>query len=114
MTLLIAFWTRNTVLSNVKLIGEAEEYVEADSYHFVRFKNADKSFAIELADVPIGNYRRIEFSIGVEKEANNSIKPVGDLDPNGLKLGGRVQIPSLRGSTGCGRDLSRTRLSRWI
>ena len=41
-------------LSNVKLIGEAEEYVEADSYHLVRFDNADKSFVIELADVPIG------------------------------------------------------------
>jgi len=70
-------------LSNIKLIGAAGNYVEADSYHLVRFDNRDNSFTIELENVPRQNYETIEFSIGVDATANNSINPIGDLDPNG-------------------------------
>ena len=68
-------------LSNVKLIGDSENYIEADSYHLARFDNGN-AFTIELSDVPRQRYERIEFSIGVDETANNSIKPIGDLDPN--------------------------------
>ncbi|PCI78327.1 MAG: hypothetical protein COB20_06815 [SAR86 cluster bacterium] len=70
-------------LSNIKLVGAAENYVEADSYHLVRFDNRDNSFTIELENVPRQNYETIEFSIGVDATANNSINPIGDLDSNG-------------------------------
>ena len=69
-------------LSNIRLIGESEDYVEADSYHLARFDNGNNAFTIELSDVPRQRYKRIEFSIGVDETANSSIKPIGDLDPN--------------------------------
>ncbi len=69
-------------LSNIKLIGEASEYVEPDSYHLVRFDNKDQSFVIELNNVLPVSYHTIEFSIGVDQLANNSIAARGDLDPN--------------------------------
>ncbi len=69
-------------LSNVTLIGDSENYIEADSYHLARFDNGNNAFTIELSDVPRQRYKRIEFSIGVDETANNSIKPIGDLDPN--------------------------------
>ncbi len=69
-------------LSNVKLMGDSENYIEADSYHLARFDNGNNAFTIELSDVPRQRYKRIEFSIGVDETANNSIRPIGDLDPN--------------------------------
>ena len=70
-------------LSNVKLTDETGSYAETDSYHLARFDNGSSSFTIELKDVPDLEYKRIEFSIGVDKTANSSIKSAGDLDPNG-------------------------------
>ncbi len=70
-------------LSNIKLIGDSENYIEADSYHLARFDNENNSFTVELDKVPRQRYERIEFSIGVDATANNSINSIGDLDPNG-------------------------------
>ncbi len=70
-------------LSNIKLVGESGEFTEPDSYHLVRFDGAEPAFTIILSGVPPGDYQRIEFGIGVDPAANNSLEQRGDLDPNG-------------------------------
>jgi hypothetical protein len=70
-------------LSNVKLHGNDEIFAETDSYHLVRFDNLDGSFRIVLTDVPLRTLDSISFSIGLDAEANSSIRPMGDLDANG-------------------------------
>src|SRR5262249_21271571 len=51
--------------------------------HLVRFDGEEPGFVIMLHDVPRRNYERIEFGIGLDAEANRSLKSRGDLDPNG-------------------------------
>ena len=70
-------------LSNIRLAGRTGAYVEPDSYHLVRFDDAEAIYVVTLHDVPPGHYDRIEFGIGVDPAANRSIEPRGDLDPNG-------------------------------
>jgi hypothetical protein len=70
-------------LSNIRLMGAAGAYVEPGSYHLVRFDGEETTFVIVLRDVPRRRYDRIEFGIGVDAEANRSLKQRGDLDPNG-------------------------------
>ena len=36
-----------------------------------------------LNNVPARDYHQVEFALGVDAEANGSIRSVGDLDPNG-------------------------------
>jgi hypothetical protein len=69
-------------LSNIRLVSEAGAYVESDSYHLVRFDGEEPAFVIVLRDVPHRNYERIEFGVGVDAAANQSLKSRGDLDPN--------------------------------
>jgi hypothetical protein len=69
-------------LSNIRLVSAAGSYVEADSYHLVRFDGDEPAFVIMLHDVPRGEYERIEFGIGVDAAANRSLASRGDLDPN--------------------------------
>jgi hypothetical protein len=70
-------------LSNIRLVSASGTYVESDSYHLVRFDGEEPGFVIVLHDVPRRKYERIEFGIGVDAEANRSLKQRGDLDPNG-------------------------------
>lgn len=70
-------------LTNLRLVSEDGEFREAASYHLVRFDEGDGAFRIELGPVPRRAYNRVEFGIGVDSAANNSIEAVGDLDPNG-------------------------------
>ena len=70
-------------VSNVRLIGEDDSYVEAESYHLARFDNDSGAFTILLPDVPAFAFQRIEFAIGVDAAANESIVFKSDLDPNG-------------------------------
>jgi hypothetical protein len=70
-------------VSNIRLTGGTGAYTEPDSYHLVRFDAADPAFGIVLHDVPRRDYQRIEFGIGVDAAANNSLAQRGDLDPNG-------------------------------
>jgi MbnP len=70
-------------LSNIRLVADAGEYREPNSYHLVRFDGDAPGYEIVLNDVPRAAYRRIEFAIGVDSAANGSIAAVGDLDPNG-------------------------------
>ncbi|WP_037308738.1 MbnP family protein [Ruegeria halocynthiae] len=69
-------------LSNLSVAKGAETYSEADSYHLLRFDNADRSHSITLTDVPLQSVETVGFLIGVDPEANSSIQPRGDLDPN--------------------------------
>ena len=70
-------------LSNIRLAGGTGAYTEPDSYHLVRFDGAEPAFVIVLHDVPRRDYQRIEFGIGVDAAANESLAQRGDLDPNG-------------------------------
>ncbi len=70
------------IISNIKLLSETGIYVEADSYHIVRFDNADKSYTMVLDNIPLRDYQTIVLSIGVDPAANSSVQSIGDLDPN--------------------------------
>lgn len=70
-------------LSNVRLASDGGDFREAESYHLARFDGGDGVFRIELREVPRRAYDRVEFGIGVDSAANNSIEALGDLDPNG-------------------------------
>jgi hypothetical protein len=73
-------------LSNVRLVADAGEFREPESYHLVRFDGDVGDVAvceIVIDNVPRAAYQRIEFGIGVDAAANGSIAPEGDLDPNG-------------------------------
>jgi hypothetical protein len=70
-------------LSNIRLVSPTGAYAESDSYHLVRFDGDEPAFVIVLHDVPPRHYKRIEFGIGVDAAANQSLKQRGDLDPNG-------------------------------
>ena len=70
-------------VSNVRLGGAEGQYVEPDSYHLLRFDNAARAFTIQLTGVPRLDYDYLEFLVGVDADANASIRAVGDLDPNG-------------------------------
>ena len=69
-------------LSNIRLTGESGEHIETDSYHLVRFDLNEGNYTIVLNKIPRRNYRSIQFGIGVDDLANNSIVPSGDLDAN--------------------------------
>ncbi|WP_170763655.1 MbnP family protein [Ruegeria lacuscaerulensis] len=69
-------------LSNLSLRGGDDTFAEPDSYHLLRFDNADKTHSISLTDVPLRTVETVRFLIGVDPEANSSIEARGDLDPN--------------------------------
>ncbi len=68
--------------SGLKLRNATEEFAEADSYHLVRFDARSPTDKVVLDNVPLGEIDEIEMSIGLDPEANGSIMPRGDLDPN--------------------------------
>ena len=70
-------------LSNIHLVGSMQDYQVSDSYHLARFDNETRRYRIELTDVPYDEYSDLMISIGVDEEANSSLMPKGDLDPNG-------------------------------
>jgi len=70
-------------LSNIQFVGAAGTYSVPDSYHLARFDNATNTYDIVIEAVPRDTYSWVILSIGVDEEANTSIAPIGDLDPNG-------------------------------
>ncbi|MEN8145323.1 MAG: MbnP family protein [Gemmatimonadota bacterium] len=70
-------------VSNVRLVGNSEEFLEPESYHLARFDSEDGTYVIVIDSVPQADYGRVEFGIGVDSAANASLASVGDLDPNG-------------------------------
>jgi hypothetical protein len=69
-------------ISNIRLESESGNYVEPESYHLARFDGDDGSYHILLEHVPRRDYKRLEFGIGVDPQANGTITVAGDLDPN--------------------------------
>ncbi len=59
-----------------------DRFVESNSYHLLRFSALDNTYQLTLNDVPAAAYDSIDFSIGVDPQANSRIDHVGDLDPN--------------------------------
>lgn len=70
-------------ISNIKLTKtDNSVWTETNSYHLVDHSN---SSLVNIANVPFGNYKAIEFTIGVDSARNNSGAQTGALDPsNGM------------------------------
>lgn len=80
----IRFTDLSYYLSNVKLMDwdEVNVFEVPNSYYYVEAKNGKKT--IVIPNIPIGDYDKIEFSIGVDSLANHDIdRNEGDLDPAG-------------------------------
>ncbi|WP_170517239.1 MbnP family protein [Ruegeria atlantica] len=69
-------------LSNLSFGHGDETYAEPESYHLLRFDNADNAHSITLPAVPLPSIETVRFLIGVDPAANSSIEVRGDLDPN--------------------------------
>lgn len=68
-------------ISNIKLIGGGgEDFKEPDSYHLLTFQD-QPHYSITLPEVPSGEYKKIQLSIGVDEVGNFSKDYPGDLDP---------------------------------
>jgi len=70
-------------ISNIKLLGQAGNVSETESYHLVRFDNDNNFYEIVLPNINAHDYQQIELGIGVDPKANGTITIAGDLDPNG-------------------------------
>lgn len=71
-----------TYISEVKLIKSNNEvYAVPNSYHLIEPENSNK-FSLNLTEIPSGDYKSIEFYIGVFGDENLSEEIVGDLDPS--------------------------------
>ena len=70
-------------VSNLQLINSensAKNYLEKDSYHLIKFQT-NNSYSFTLNKISLEPYDKIRISIGIDEEANLSIKSPGDLDP---------------------------------
>lgn len=72
-------------ISNIKLTKmDNSVWTEANSYYLIDHSNA-ASTVLTIPNVPFGNYKAIEFMIGVDSAKNNSGAQTGALDPaNGM------------------------------
>ena len=70
-------------VSNIRLVSEDGVHEPVESYYLARFDNPTVTYEIVLDNVPVGEYTQVEFALGVDAEANGSLRSVGDLDPNG-------------------------------
>jgi len=69
-------------ISNIKLTKtDNSVYTVANSYHLVDLADSLKSL-VKLSGVPYGNYKAIEFMIGVDSTRNVSGAQTGALDPS--------------------------------
>ena len=69
-------------VSNIRLVSKDGVHEPVESYYLARFDNPTVSYEIVLNNVPARDYNQVEFALGVDAEANGSIRSVGDLDPN--------------------------------
>lgn len=72
-------------ISNIKITKtDNSVWAESNSYHLIDYSNPSSSI-VTLANVPFGNYKAIEFMIGVDSARNNSGAQTGALDvSNGM------------------------------
>ncbi|MGI9364179.1 MAG: MbnP family protein [Rhizobiaceae bacterium] len=71
-------------LSNFELVGSSpnDPVQIEDGYYLARFDNAQASYIIDFAGLPLRELHSLSFAIGVDADANTSIAFRGDLDPN--------------------------------
>jgi len=70
-------------ISNLQFISNENpenNYIEKDSYHLLMFQTKN-SYSLILNNISLEPYDKIRISIGIDEEANLSIKNPGDLDP---------------------------------
>ena len=70
-------------ISNLQFISNENpenNYIEKDSYHLLKFQT-NNSYSLILNNISLEPYDKIKISIGIDEEANLSIKNPGDLDP---------------------------------
>ncbi len=79
-TTLLKFYISNIVL--VK--NDGTEYKEPESYHLFSLDSPTKK-SVQIKGVPIGEYTKIRFALGIDSLRNHSGAQIGDLDPaNGM------------------------------
>lgn len=77
----VSFTRLQYYISNIQLwTEEGEVWQEKDSYHLVVIDSLP-DFEILLKDVPLKNYSKIQFSIGIDSLRNHSGRQEKDLDP---------------------------------
>jgi len=68
-------------ICNIKLTKtDNSVWTESNSYHLINYAD-DASTLVTLSNIPFGNYKAIEFTIGVDSAKNVSGAQTGDLDP---------------------------------
>jgi hypothetical protein len=70
-------------VSNLQLINSAnpeKNYSEKESYHLLKFHTSN-NYSFVLNNISLESYDKIGINIGIDEEANLSIKNPGDLDP---------------------------------
>jgi len=71
-----------TYVSDIQLIkSDGEVYSIPESYHLIE-PVQNSRFSLNLDEIPSGNYKSIQFYIGIAGEENLSGEIVGDLDPS--------------------------------
>lgn len=71
-----------TYISHIELTKtDGEVYAVPDSYHLIEHLENSK-FRLNLSEIPAGDYRSIQFYIGVADEENLSGEAVRDLNPS--------------------------------
>lgn len=72
----------NYYISNIVLTREDNSvYTQTDSYRIIQ-QAAPSSMVVQVANVPVGNYKSIKLMLGVDSAKNNSGAHTGGLDFN--------------------------------
>lgn len=68
-------------ISNVVITKDDNTtFVESNSYHLIDASNLSSTI-LSIANVPVGSYKGLSFTLGVDSARNNSGAQTGDLDP---------------------------------
>lgn len=77
---LIAYYISNVILTD----SLDQSFVVKNSYHLIKYSANENKTHFTISQVPIGIYKSIQFSVGVDSAKNHVIDNVGDLDPFNL------------------------------
>ncbi|PTB95072.1 hypothetical protein C9994_11600 [Marivirga lumbricoides] len=71
-------------ISNVRFLDDDGNllFSEEESYHLITQNNASNKLNFKITDLPDLQISTVEFSIGVDAEANTKLDNPGDLDPS--------------------------------
>jgi hypothetical protein len=60
------------IVSKIELIDDKEESIELDDFHYVDIENSSSLSLGESLTIPVGDYRSIQFTFGLDEEMNVS------------------------------------------